>query len=90
MTTCYLFKKKVIEINDIKREGVEVAHDDRELFLGWKLKLIIKATCVEQPFTSEISEFQKETWKSTNGLKRLFFGTSKIIHALVSQLMYVA
>ena len=32
MTTCYLFKKKVIEINDIKREGVEVAHDDRELF----------------------------------------------------------
>ena len=61
MTTCYLFKKKVIEINDIKREGVEVAHDDRELFLGWKLKLIIKATCVEQPFTSEISEFQKET-----------------------------
>ena len=54
-----IYSKKSIEINDIMR--VEVAYDDRELFLGWKLKLIIKATCVEQPFTSEISEFQKET-----------------------------
>ena len=70
MTTCYLFKKKVIEINDIKREGVEVAHDDRELFLGWKLKLIIKATCVEQPFTSELSKFQKNRMKIDKRFKK--------------------
>ena len=63
-------QKKVIEINDIKREGVEVAHDDRELFLGWKLKLIIKATCVEQPFTSEWSEFQKETHENRQTVKK--------------------